>query len=261
MTDNPKFEKETDLCNAFIKALPDGWVSYNETGGFDILLVRASDDFQIGIEAKLRLNAKVITQAAEYLNPCHADNSGPDCRAVLIPEYVSGDLAEICRLVGIEVIRMRHPDHNPGWSRGHGHLFDPELPGPNSRGHYAWREEEGVVWPNLMPHKRITLPDWVPDTCAGDKCPVTLTGWKIRAIKIAVMLEKTGYVTRKDFAELDISMSRWTQGRWLKPSESYGQWIKGPNFPDFRKQHPVNFEQIAGDFSVWNPRKLPRGVA
>ena len=54
------FAKESDLCAAFLASLPEGWTAYPETAGFDILLGREVDGFQIGIQAKLRLNAKVI---------------------------------------------------------------------------------------------------------------------------------------------------------------------------------------------------------
>lgn len=37
------------MCAAFIAALPEGWVAYPETGGFDIVLLRSADGFQIGI--------------------------------------------------------------------------------------------------------------------------------------------------------------------------------------------------------------------
>jgi hypothetical protein len=85
---NNIFTKEVDLCKAFIETLPKGWTNYNETGGYDILLVHDETGFQIGVEAKLRLNAKVICQAMSGLNSVY-DHSGPDCRAVLVPSGVN----------------------------------------------------------------------------------------------------------------------------------------------------------------------------
>ena len=104
--DVAKFATEAELCAAFIAALPKEWTAYPETGGFDILLSRNADGFQIGVEAKLRLNAKVICQAAEEVGYSYVDRPGPDCRAVLIPDGVSLDLAGLCPLIGITVIRM-----------------------------------------------------------------------------------------------------------------------------------------------------------
>lgn len=238
----PAFAKESDLCAAFIAELPAEWTAYPETGGFDIVLVRKADGFQIGVEAKLKLNAKVICQAAEYVGHRYVDREGPDCRAVLIPDGVSIDLGPLCPLIGITVIRMRGLPH-------YGMPFQPYLPKLKADwGHDSWYEQ--------CPAKRITLPDWVPDVGAGHSAPVVLTDWKIRAIKIVVTLEKRGFVTRQDFAFFKISMSRWTQERWLRQN-GHGGWIAG-RLPDFKAQHPVNFPQIEADYEKW---KNPTAVA
>ena len=39
----PIFASEVDLCARFLKALPEDWIAYNETAGWDILLVRSAD--------------------------------------------------------------------------------------------------------------------------------------------------------------------------------------------------------------------------
>lgn len=231
----PSFAKESDLCTAFIAALPSDWTAYPETGGFDIVLVRA-DGFQIGVEAKLKLNAKVICQAAEHVGHHCVASPGPDCRAVLIPQGVSIDLAGICPLIGITVIRMRPVPH-------YGIPFQPYLPKTGK----SWAASG---WYELAPASRIVLPDWVPDVSAGCSAPVALTDWKIKAIKIAVTLDKRGFVTRADFKHFAISMSRWTQERWLA-QDGRGGWVAGRNMPDFRAQHPVNFPQIEADYEKW----------
>lgn len=229
------FATETELCSAFIAALPDGWVAYPETGGFDIVLLRSKDGFQIGVEAKLKLNAKVVCQAAESTSYWSVDSSGPDCRAVLVPDGVSTDFAGVCGLLGITVIRMR--DGSDRYNKG----FHPNLPDRD------WRSG----WYEQAPAKRIKLPDWVPDVSAGASSPIALTPWKVKAIKIAITMERRGYVTRGDFKFFQISMSRWTQGRWLA-QDGKGGWIAGRHMPDFRAQHPVNYDQIAADFEKWN---------
>lgn len=242
----PKFEKEADLCSAFISALPKEWTAYPETGGFDILLVRKADGFQIGVEAKLKLNAKVICQAAEYASYHYVDSEGPDCRAVLIPDGVSMDMAAICPLIGVTVIRMLAPSK---WRVGHD--FNPSLPKPD-KGY--WSDN----WYERCPAKRITLPDWVPDVGAGHSSPVALTDWKVRAIKIVITLARRGYITRQDFAFFKISMSRWTQEKWIV-QDGNGAWKAGDYLPDFKAQHPVNFPQIEADFDKWrNPAAVPR---
>lgn len=237
------FAKESDLCAAFIAALPKDWTAYPETGGFDILLVRVADGFQIGVEAKLKLNAKVICQAAEFEGHYYVDQPGPDCRAALIPEGVSVDLAPLCRLIGITIIRM-----------GERNWFNPQLP-KVSGAYYS-----SDPWFERCPSKRIDLPDWVPDVTAGNSAPVALTDWKVRAIKIAITLSRRGFVTRKDFAFFKISMSRWTQERWIV-QDGQGGWKAG-RLPDFRAQHPINYPQIEADFDKWrNPAEKAQAFA
>lgn len=237
------FIKETDLCAAFIKSIPEEWVAYPETGGFDILLVRKEDGFQIGIEAKLKLNAKVILQAVERKEHYYITYPGPDCRAVLVPEdFCNGELAGISRLLNITVIKMREPKETRDFKI---YPFHPQLP----------KNKDSYIdeWFEICPQKRMKLPEWIPDVAAGAPSPLTLTPWKVKAIKIAVTVEKRGYVTRKDFEHFKIHMSLWTQRDWLS-KDGQGGWKQGENFPNFRTQHPVNYEEIAADYDIWkNP--------
>jgi hypothetical protein len=251
MSKEQPFAKEADLCAAFIASLPKGWTAYPETGGFDILLVRAADGMQIGVEAKLKLNAKVIGQAAESTDFYSVAGPNPDCRAVLVPDGVGGDLAEVCRLLGITVIRMRHGPE----ARHYSSAFHPELPKISAN---YW---DAKGWYERCPAKRIELPDWIPDVVAGDSAPVALTHWKIGAIKLVITLQRRGYLTRQDFVHFRISMSRWTQERWLV-KDGQGGWIAGPYLPDFKAQHPVNFDQIAADYEKWRapPAATQRGL-
>lgn len=237
----PFFEKETDLCALFISRLEKEWTAYPETGGFDILLVRKKDGFQIGVEAKLKLNAKVVLQAAENPEHYYVNNSGPDCRAVLVPAYSSNDLAGICRLLGITVIYVDHPGRQ--FSYGIRTPYRPSLPKYSS----PYNESD---WYEICPAKRMNVPDWIPDVAAGSSSPMQLSFWKISAIKISVIMEKIGFVTRTDFSLYQISMSRWTQGKWIIKG-SDGQWIKGPRFPDLRLAHPTNYGQIEADYLKW----------
>ncbi len=252
---NHPFKKETDLCAAFIGSLPQGWTAYPESGGFDILLIHNATGFQIGIEAKLKLNAKVILQAAEGVDPAYLLSAGPDCRAVLVPGDVSGELGGICARLGITVIRQEYTipelEQKRKWYSGTDG-FRPRLPSFNE-GYQCWDDER---WHEFAPVRRLHVPEYIPDVGAGHSAPVQLTYWKISAIKIAVTLEKRGYVTRQDFKHHDISMSRWTQGLWLKQNGT-GRWVKGVHMPDFRKQHPVNYVQIENDYETW---KIPEKV-
>lgn len=119
-----------------------------------------------------------------------------------------------------------------------------------------WQQD----WTELCPAERLAVPDWVPDVQAGASAPVALTDWKVRAIKIVITMERRGYVTRKDFSHFKISMSRWTQGHWIK-QDGRGGWVRGEYLPDFRAQHPVNFDQIEADYETWKtPAEVERAA-
>lgn len=236
------FASEADLCAAFIAHLEKGWTAYPETAGWDILLVRDSDGFQVGVEAKLRLNAKVISQALEAGQWMCAE-AGPDCRAVLVPDGTGRDFEPICAYIGLTIIKMRSWEGDACyWSVP----YDPPLPVDTVRfTSGAWRE--------CCPIRRYDLPAYVPDVPAGASGPVQLTDWKIKAIKIAVILEKAGFVTRLDFNQIRIDIRLWLPGRrgWLAPTEQ--GFVAGRSFPDFRAQHPQVYEQIAADADDWMP--------
>jgi len=242
------FASEAELCAAFISQIPATWVAYPETGGFDIMLARRSDGVQIGIEAKLKLNAKVIEQIAPASHWYGRDEQ-PDYRAILVPWGCSGSLSGICKLLALTVIRMKSKAiylEDRRWNRA-ATKFDPSLPDQGEWWH--WREE----WHDWCPDRRVTLPDYVPDVIAGASAPLALTEWKVKAIKIAIVLERRGYVTRADFKALKIDSSRWINGGWLDRGAARGQYVAGRYTPDFRKQHPINYGQIEADFAKWDP--------
>lgn len=238
-----KFESEAALVAEFcanverLNGLKNSWTvrkwtAYHETGGFDLVLV---DDLgvQIGIEAKLSLNNLVLAQAL----PCYSgDYPGPDYRAVLVPDNgVQTSLEPIARACGLTVIRQRK-----------GGSFQPSLP-----------DEDGSRWalthwfPRL-PIARLALPEYVPDVIGGKASPVALTHWKIKAIKLMIILDRRGYVTRQDMKFLDLSPSRWTAwDGFLKPTET--GYVRSRRTPDFKAQHPKNYRQIAEDFDKWCP--------
>jgi hypothetical protein len=88
---------------------------------------------------------------------------------------------------------------------------------------------------------------------AGSPSPVQLTDWKIGAIKIAIILEKRGFLTRADFKHIGIDQRRWlpSGNAWL--TLDGGVYRKAPYFPDFRTQHPRVFDEIAADYEKWKP--------
>lgn len=255
----PEKFSEADLCAAFIALAqapsrwsrePSEWIAYPETAGFDILMVRASDGAQIGIEAKLVLNPKVIAQALPYRERWYfGDSVGPDYRAVLVPaERCNEDLVRICDALGITVIRYRAPYKRP-WGEMSESAFSPDLP-------HAFRCED---WHQWAPVSRCKVPDYIPDVAAGRSAPIALTPWKVNAIKIVILASERP-VTRADFKHFRISPTPWLCPRgWLDrvPDTRPGQWVAGERTPDFEVQHPRNFHEIKADKALWMPAAPP----
>lgn len=250
-----KFQTETELCAAFQETLPKDWTAYNETAGFDMVLVHDTG-FQIGVEAKQTLNAKVLTQAAE--TSARYATTGPDCRAVLVGR-VSPEFKKLADLLGITVLTVTRKDgqvssYGTNSRTGCKWFSAPKLPRASqmkTTGCYdRWQDDH---WHDHFPEARLELPEYVPDVPAGVKSPVVLSGWKVQAIKICVLLERRGYVERSDFRKLKIDPGRWMNGVWLEMGASRGQWVKGASFPGdrFRGEHPEVFPKIDADFEKW----------
>lgn len=207
------------------------WTVYAETAGWDLLL-QHRDGYQLGIEAKLSLNAKVIDQALAGATKWHS-TTGPDYRAVLVPEAkLQAHLGRICDAIGLGVIALK----TQYWQ---------DLRLPDER--YAFSQ-----WSNWCPEKRCELPDYVPDVTGGHAAPVQLTLWKVKAIKLMIVLERRGYVTRADMKALQISPTRWTdawQGFLARGEDN--RFVRCHRTPDLRAQHPTNWAQIEADFPKW----------
>jgi len=238
----PKFT-EADLCAAFIASIPEEWQAYAETAGFDILLVRKADGFQIGVEAKLKLNGKVLAQAVEANG--WFNQQGPDCRAVLVPRDINTELAPIAAYVGLTVLRVDMHDDWPGLRRH----FWPTLPSDTQHG--FWGQDD---WHQLLPSRHCDVPEYVPDVVAGAPAPVQLTRWKVGALKLAILLQHRGHLTRADFKHHGIDIRRWIAAgaEWLVPAPQ--GFIAGRRLPDFRAQHPQVWEQIEAEPEKWLPQ-------
>lgn len=190
---NP-YKLESELCNVLIKyARSTGWKVYTETSGWDLLLVK---DIQIGIQAKLKDNIKVLVQTM----PSSHDEAGPNVRAILVPR-ASKEFKIITNALGLFVIE--------GLVQIRGKL-----------GRKYWSKE---IKTNLDKYnkKYITHPKklcWTPDieinVPAGVKSPRSITEWKIKAIKMCYKLQKKGYLTSKDFQEAELSITIW-KIKWL----------------------------------------------
>lgn len=230
------FTSEAALCAAFIASIGKDWTAYAETQGYDILLARVADGLQVGVQAKLRLTPMVLAQALETESRHGVHRPMPDYLAVLVPwDAVAVGMTYLCAHVGVTVVRMP--------ARGR-----PEPPLPGMR-------HTDDDWYERIPAKRCKLPEYVPDVAAGARSPLQLTQWKISALKIAVLLEVNGAVTRGDFRHVGID-----HRRWIAPGNDWLQlggagWVAGKRMPDFRRQHPTVYEQIKSDIAKWSPQR------
>jgi hypothetical protein len=243
------FTKEVELCSAFITALPKNWLAYPETAGYDIVLVRTEDGAQVGIEAKLSLNTKVICQAIENSRYESYGRAGPDFEAVLVPsDGVQVGLGTICAALSITVLTVR--DARPAFSRRPHpqYVISPMMPEAGE----TWYGSQ-QYWLDRCPAQRLPLPDYVPDVMAGRSGPTMLTDWKIRAIKVDILLRRNGVVTRGDFERLKLSPRRWIDMGWLITT-ARGIYAQGPRPMGLQEQHPVNYAQIEADFDKWAPK-------
>ena len=256
-SDQYKFETEAELCRTFLSMISDDWTAYNETGGFDILLAHRSG-VQIGVEAKLSLNSKVLVQVVENRHRCWPS---PDFRAVLVGRVVAENAA-LARELGVTVIQVRGTTSHVGRSRKGptrpAFSAYPDLPKLSELTYIpeGWRSRwlDRGEWFDEAPTERLPLPDYVPDVEAGHPSPMTLSDWKIKAIKVCIFVERRTRIDRATFKKLVIDPSRWMDGRWLQKSNLRGYWVAGKAFPaaQFRREHPRVFAEIEADFEQWS---------
>ncbi|MBI5255382.1 MAG: hypothetical protein HY855_02705 [Burkholderiales bacterium] len=243
MAREPLFKSEADLCAAFISWVDaeagrfsygiqcPKWTPYAETAGWDILLV-GPDGTQIGIQAKLRFNLKVLAQTLPE-RWAHWHDQGPDYRAVLVPER-DGGAEQICAALGLMLFaptRVRFDSLD--------RVIREFRPGLNL--------EHADGWHYWSPRKRCEVPEFVPDVPAGASGPVQLTKWKIAALRIVATLEVRGFVTKADFRRHQVNPRRWTgPSGWLVAGAEPGQFLRGPDL-DFDAQHPKVYAEVLGD--------------
>ncbi|GHB36037.1 hypothetical protein GCM10007094_27060 [Pseudovibrio japonicus] len=235
------FASESEMCTHFISKLPVEWIAYPEWGNWDILLVRHSDGFQIGIEAKLRLNAKVISQAAENAYQC--DKPGPDCRAILIPKGSNLDFQPVCNILSLQIIEIESESSK---SPSTVNWYRPKLPNPD-------RASPAGNFKEFYPTERLELPEIIPIVEAGKPSPIKLTPWKIKAIKLDVLLKKHGVVTRKLFKALNLSTTLFLHSGndWMRKGTARGEWERGANFPNFRAGCEENYDELEKRYKTW----------
>jgi hypothetical protein len=144
------FASEADMVARWLERLAANdrdkkWTVYPETAGWDLLLVHR-DAYQLGIEAKLSLNAKVIAQALAGSNNYWCKD-GPDYRAVLVPaDKVQLHLGPIARALGLGILTVRPPER--------GVIYGMNLPDEDGR---TGARRSAVPCPTISPMSRPAI--------------------------------------------------------------------------------------------------------
>lgn len=177
-------KSEEALCQEFMQSFD----CYPEIDHWD--LVRILPDGQEGIQAKTSGNIKVLHQALIGL--------GPKFRSILIPR-ASIEFIEICNFLGLGLYAKER--QRKVWGR------------------LKWIPTDN--WTILKPiAKPIHIDLWIPpiktDKPAGVASPKRLTEWRVKALKMCILLEQRD-VTSSDFKDLGLSMSIWKK-KWLTES-------------------------------------------
>lgn len=254
----PSFDSEAALCQAFLRGVPEEWLPYPETAGWDILLVHRVGGWQIGVEAKLSLNAKVICQAISGKRY----GTGPDFRAVLVGKVVAENAA-IAEALGLTVITPKSDWALPGYGRFYKQgprvpAFNPDLPKAEKLERIGtwWGDWDREPWFDCFPTSRHKLPDYVPEVACGVPSPLILSDWKIKAMRVCVWVEKHGVITRAIFKKLGIDPSRWMNGHWLTAGANRGDWVAGSSFPanQMRREHAAIYARIEADYPEWSQK-------
>lgn len=238
-------EKESDLCVLFIAEMNQiqGWSCYPETAGFDILLVHESGR-QIGVQAKLKLNAKVADQILPSFDHERYGSSGPDHRLVVVGRIsdAARGIEKMLLRLGVAVVAPYEVRVRSGMvlKFGMDHLLKREA-------------QEDAIFTQVRlfdwnPVDRCKLPGVIPNLPAGVPSPVSLTPWKQSAVKMIALMRKQGYITVKQISELGMASSRWTQHTsthhsWLEKGRQRGQWVETKHMPAFDQQHPDLYQQ------------------
>ena len=261
------FATEADLCAAFISTVPKDWTVYPETAGFDMVLVHDATGFQIAVEAKLKLNTKVLCQVTEEHR--FQRSYGADCLAVLVDGVVA-ECGALAARMGVTVLRVYARKRYVQRTSNRGAAWESEPPLPDAKliepgtGATAWTWDRGR-WFDRWVNARLSLPEYVPEVVAGRPAPVILSGWKIAAMRFCVWVGRSGWADRSIFRALDLSPTLWLDRHRMVPGDKRGVWVPGPSWDAvvarFKSEHPRTWGEIEAGFDQWATKaKLPRIV-
>lgn len=236
----PKIQSEAELCEIFIRDfnLLEGWLCYPEACGFDVLAVH-DDGRQIGIEAKMTVNAKVADQILPSRSADYFGLPGPDYRLVIVSKITDAG-AGIVKMLERQGVRVIVPQVSRT-ANGHEFSFSTSSMFPEAIGKVPTYGDQYLF--DWNPAERCRVPSHVNTNPAGVRSPVQLTPWKESALKILSLMRSQGFITAKQIAHHGHGVSRWTQHNggkhsWLVKGAVRGQWVECEHMPAFDLQHP-----------------------
>lgn len=254
MLERTPIKTEAELCAAFIQSMNKqaDWTCYPEAAGFDILAVHTSGR-QIGVEAKMSLNAKVADQILPKDYENFYGRPGPDHRLVIVGKASEASHG-ICRMLGL----LGVPVVLPRWmSRGvdkSGWEFDVRCVDNRDWMSFFVNEEYLHLF-DWNPAERCRVPMVVGAHQAGVPSPVSLTPWKEAALRVIALMRSQGHIAAKQIQKLGISPTAWTRPKgtdpgWLDRGPVRGTWIETENMPPFDKQHPEAYAIVVADLAA-----------
>lgn len=214
-----KVESEHDLINKFLENQnKDLWDCYPENQKWDFLMQSKDGKIQIGFQAKLRCNLKVISQCADLLkNESVSQVVGPHYIAVLVPSWETAsksfqDFQIVCEHLKIMVFTEKGCLSKTSNGKTYVEFCqtfnvhkDP-LQILDGSPHYYRHNFVGKVW----------TPPFVPTGAAGVKSPTSVTKFKIGVVKLCEMMRKGLTPTRKEIKDLNAGSIQYWE-KYLTP--------------------------------------------
>lgn len=203
------FRFEHELVTHFRLNVNSEWAFYPENQSWDFLLMHRETHVQVGVQAKLNLNDKVIWQCVELLS---VQRTGPNFAAILVPE------SELSKRTARKLLQSCAEEKLLVFTEKT--IFQTILP--------EWEPLrcifEGPVW----------TPPYEPDMLAGVKSPKPITPFKVAAVRLCAALRAGFEPTDREIKEMGAGSVRYWE-RWLEPTKGRPRkWrlVRSDDLPD-----------------------------
>jgi hypothetical protein len=187
------------MCDEFIELNKGDWDIYPECYGYDMLMFSKESDFQIGVQAKLINNLKVIYQILNNteLNKGTLKKIGPHYRAVLTP---SDDHPYNCLCSRLNIIKLNI------------------MPIKGTINYIKGVYLNSYYFLNFR--ERHTRPEIRLNDSPGKSSPRNISQWRINALKIMNKYYEQGYIISSQLRELGLNttlFTNWFEYKYREP--------------------------------------------